>query len=953
MIHHISAKIARLLPIIERNPRRAIPHVRRLIAKSADQSPQAFAWGRFLLGWTLLYWEQFDAAREPLREALSLFQELQEPYGEARALYGLALADVLQFGSSNGQLDRCELLFQNFGSRTDRNRIQIYRAVELNSKSKYKDASELLEEFKDPIVEDNESIDYARWLRVRASAAIGLGDLEDAQRMLLESEAIFKRAKYQVDLAKCQFELAWLELNREDIQTSFELYSNAHDLFKKLDMPFRLAFCLKSLGLVQSRFGAYDIALSYTLKALETFTKYQRRRDIAGCQLNLGNIYFHAGRWDEALYCYIRAEQIYREADVSDELLFSIRNQAGVYEQLQNFDKALSLLRVHHNLTLDNDRNGEKAEGLLLQAQILARISPIEHSEAILELTQQAYEIFLRYHNQAGAADSLRVKAELLLKLGHPQEAEALLSQALPHVQAHAHILWAVEYGLAESAAAQSHSQQALTFYRKAATRMAGLRRRILSEHFSSSMYQQAEQLYQRGIRYASEQGDFETALLLSESQRSLVLQRMLIDHEPIRTDLGSAFETLRQEMQALMNDEAIERNQAASDQLITRYTELLVHSRHRDLVLRDHDLQPDTFQFDLYALRRDLQQLYQQEWTCLSYSFHGDGLLITIITPDGLDQTMRPFDAQLQKSLSQATDQQRLFITYADSTKLGSPARWKILRELGACLLPPAVIERLNPNHRLLIIPCEQLHGLLWSALRVEDCWLMQRAVIQLLPALNLVPLLAPRNRWRDERKVLLLGCSDFGDRMDALPNVQKELIALQNYYGERADCIFPATRKELLECATQAELQRYGCIHIASHGKIQTGRGLMAALMFADDDLLLSELAALELDGPLVTLSACEGAATDALPGEEAFSLSRAFLVAGARAVIASQVPVRDGIAMSFMEQYHASLERLSDPALALTETQRHHVLQYSDQGADWLGLPIGWGTFVITGL
>jgi CHAT domain-containing protein len=949
MSHQIPAKITRLLRIIERNPRRAMPYVCRLSTKSADASPQEMAWGRFCLGWTFLYWEKFDDARKHLNEALTSFQELGEAYGEARTLYGLALADVLQHGSSNGALDECARRFQALGSTNDFFRVQIYKAVEFNSIGSYTKASEWLEEHKDSPLEGGE-LDYARWLRVRASAAVGMGDLDDARQMLMESEAIFKRARYQVDLAKCRFELAWNELQHEDIQTAFELYSNAHVLFSKLDMPFRVAFCLKSLGMVQSRFGAYDIALSHTLRALEMFTEYQRRRDIAGCQLNLGNIYFHAGRWEEALYCYERAEQIYREADVSDELLSSIRNRAGVYEHLERFEEALVLLKKHHELTLDNNHRSERAEGLLLQAQILARISS-EHSEEIFDLTERAYKIFGQNGNLAGVANSLRTQAELLLRLGRAEEAEALFNQALPNIQAHAHILWAVHHGLAESAVAQSRPQQALHSYREAAIRMASLRRRILSEEFSSSMYQQAETLYQDGILYASAQRDYETALLLSESQRALVLQRMLIDHEPIRSDLGSAYETLRSEMQELMDDQAIERNREATDRLIARYTELLVHSRHQNVLVQDQAT--EDFHFDLGELREELQQQYKQEWTCISYSFHGDRLLATIITPDELEQEPIAFDAGFQKLIDRLNDKKRRDLNYVNLPKLGKPTRWENLDELGARLLPSALIERLNPNHRLLIVPCEQIHGVLWSALRVRGAWLMQQAVIQVLPALSILPLLAQRRRWQQERKVLLLGCSDFGGRMAELPNVEHELKALQSYYGERAESIFPATRKEVLERASRGELQEYGTIHIASHGQIRTGRGLMAALMFSDDDLLLSELAALELDGALVTLSACEGATTDLLPGEEAFSLSRAFLVAGARAILASQLPVRDGIAMAFMQYFHASLDRLQDPALALMETQRHHVNTYGDQGFDLLGLPIGWGSFVLTGV
>lgn len=103
---------------------------------------------------------------------------------------------------------------------------------------------------------------------------------------------------------------------------------------------------------------------------------------------------------------------------------------------------------------------------------------------------------------------------------------------------------------------------------------------------------------------------------------------------------------------------------------------------------------------------------------------------------------------------------------------------------------------------------------------------------------------------------------------------------------------------------------------------------RGVTAHLKLWDQDLWLAEVASLRLGGALVVLSACDGAGTHALPGDEVLSLSWALLAAGAAGVLASLWPVNDQAAREFMELFYTALCNHGNAGRALAEAQRQTV-------------------------
>ena len=168
-------------------------------------------------------------------------------------------------------------------------------------------------------------------------------------------------------------------------------------------------------------------------------------------------------------------------------------------------------------------------------------------------------------------------------------------------------------------------------------------------------------------------------------------------------------------------------------------------------------------------------------------------------------------------------------------------------------------------------------------------------------------------------------------------------EVVALQG-----ASAREPAVRQALSG-------KRY--IHLATHG-LSGGEALLAGLALTpptggepsgDDDgfLQLHEIYGLTLDADLAVLSACGTNTGTIVAGEGVFALSRGFLVAGARRVVASQWPVDDASTAALMGDLFRRVAG-TDPDYARALRDAKLRLRGSPAWAD----PFFWAPFVLTG-
>jgi CHAT domain-containing protein len=111
---------------------------------------------------------------------------------------------------------------------------------------------------------------------------------------------------------------------------------------------------------------------------------------------------------------------------------------------------------------------------------------------------------------------------------------------------------------------------------------------------------------------------------------------------------------------------------------------------------------------------------------------------------------------------------------------------------------------------------------------------------------------------------------------------------------------------------------------LHLACHAQFRSDNPRFSALHLHDGALTVEMAEALPLQACTVVLSACETGLAEVSTGDEMIGLVRAFLVAGAARVVASQWPVDDAVTASFMSQFYGALVRGLGAAQALSHAQ-----------------------------
>jgi CHAT domain-containing protein len=161
-----------------------------------------------------------------------------------------------------------------------------------------------------------------------------------------------------------------------------------------------------------------------------------------------------------------------------------------------------------------------------------------------------------------------------------------------------------------------------------------------------------------------------------------------------------------------------------------------------------------------------------------------------------------------------------------------------------------------------------------------------------------------------------------------------------------------FDAQREKL----TGGGLETYRIIHLATHGLLDTVNPDLSGLVFSlfDKDgkpqngfLKLQDTYNLHLPAELVVLSACQTGLGKELKGEGLIGLTRGFMYAGAKRVVASLWNVNDFATAELMGQfYKAMLKDGMSPVAALRAAQ----LAIRAQN-DWRD-PYYWAAFTVQG-
>jgi CHAT domain-containing protein/tetratricopeptide (TPR) repeat protein len=314
------------------------------------------------------------------------------------------------------------------------------------------------------------------------------------------------------------------------------------------------------------------------------------------------------------------------------------------------------------------------------------------------------------------------------------------------------------------------------------------------------------------------------------------------------------------------------------------------------------------------------------------------------------------------------------------------SPVEYKPqLRELYDLLVAP-VAEALPADGTPIVV---EPHGALWllpfaTLLAPDDTWLADRWPLLYSPSARVLEEIRhePDYGTPNDLKALVVGNPAMPKvplqdgltiRLKPLPGARKEAEAVAN--------LFPKERRTLLlgrkadRATVENLISEHGILHLATHGIAYADDPLASFVALAepdDGDGLLTARQIMDLSlaseavfqyansppmsstsGPkswspaadLVVLSACQ-TGLGKVAGDGMIGLCRAFLVAGARAVLVSQWSVSDEATAELMPAFYRDYLALDDKALALQRAMR--ALR-SQPGYDH---PRYWASFVVVG-
>lgn len=282
---------------------------------------------------------------------------------------------------------------------------------------------------------------------------------------------------------------------------------------------------------------------------------------------------------------------------------------------------------------------------------------------------------------------------------------------------------------------------------------------------------------------------------------------------------------------------------------------------------------------------------------------------------------------------------------------------------ELYDLVLRPALAAAGGAGDRadhLVLVPDGALAAVPFAALVDRDTgrFLIERYALSLAPSVRVYRrALARSRRWggAPPASVLAVGEPAYDrrlfPRLPPLPRAADEAAGVAALYpradlliGERAD----------LE-AFRRLAGSYEVLHFAGHALASAENPGYSALLLAPaggegaGTLFAHEVSDLDLAAcRLVVLAACDTGAGPVRGGEGVLSLARAFLAAGAPAVVESLWPVDDEAGAELFKTFHTRLRAGADPASALQAAQLA-LLHHPDERFQ---LPAKWAGFAVIG-
>lgn len=702
-----------------------------------------------------------------------------------------------------------------------------------------------------------------------------------------------------------------------------------------------------------------------------------------------GNAYLQQPQEGPALEAYRQALQrpeivqapalrAYARAN-SGEIL---RRQGKVQEAETALTEAIDLLDRHGEPT-------EKRRALALLAGIARERKQYRPAE---DLYRQALDLYAQTDDRQGESKTLAGLGHLYLEQGRFDEAQAAFTRALDLVEnlSGTHTLWHIHWGLGRCHRAAGQLDEAATQLQYGLDQIRARHQDLRTDEgkvtFLDSVRDAFEELIAVHLdRARSEPRAYEQALEVAEEARGQALRDLMGGRSRRRPPSGiraptnqprpSAADALPPDsMPQLWAEIAPGVPSASSEPMPWEQMAPGISSQPiepKPWVQMAAAVPAPPLSLDM----RPSEETSPESETPpplarLVFFVLADRCAVWAVTPDGqvhshtVDwgrEALSTRVAELRRALGVDEAQRGLRVArHVALAALPAPTDPRsLLHELYDALIAPVAEALPGDGTPVAIEP----HGALWlvpfaALLAPDDTWLADRWPLLYSPSAQVLDEIRtePDPGTPTSLRALVVGNPTMPEVppqdglqivLETLPGAEEEAHTIAALFGERCTLL---TGEQADRATVERLAERHGIVHLATHGVAYADAPLASFVALAKDAsgkglLTARDVLDLSLPADLVVLSACQ-TALGRVSGDGMIGLCRAFLVAGARAVLVSQWSVSDEATAALMAEFYRAYLAEDNKAVALQRAMR--ALRQRPQYAD----PSYWAPFVVVG-
>lgn len=911
----------------------------------------------------MAYYElgQPDQALEYLQQGLIIYREVGERVGEADVLnmigmlfdaqgnYEQALSYYLQalpIFVETGEL---------FGEGDARHNLgMVY--ISLGRYEEALDAyQELLERKQETGAEWWDSITF----QGMAMAYSGLGQYDQSLDYHQQTLEILRLFDAHEDIAIVLQGMAWDYLSQEQYTPALDHFMQALDLFRELDNMWEAAASLGGIATVYTALGQYDQALDYYMQVLEIAQAIGDWMWAGETLLGIGQVFYTIEYYDHALNVYLQAVELYQAVEEPWWEAVALGGMAWTHHALGQYDQALIYFEQTLNISRElGDRSGE-GDALNSIGQIYGNQGDFAQA---LDYLLQALDLYRETGNRPGEADALSGIGTANYELGQYEQAIDYFEQAvaiLAEVDRSSEIYMLGALGwLYED---QGRTEEAVARYARAVDLIEAIQADIRLRSGQVAFAGQAANVvpYDRLVTLLAS-SDPESAFNYAERARARSFLYQL-GNEHLTFGEGADAELMDQWQ--VKRDELTELYQARIN-LNTApkldpdaVTKLMQDIARAELELAQIEDQialqnPALNQFtgvDVPDLAT-IQATIPEDTTMLAYYVTEEQVFAFILTRSNL--TVIPLEITSAQLSAQVVAFSRAVYSRDANGNFVIPdegPQIAPLRQLHTWLYAP--LEESLTTTNLIVVPHDVLNYLPFVALTADGAhYLLDDFVISYVPSAAVHVTLSEAEPSVEGTPLVLAALPP-----EYFSELGAQIVADQ--LGVTVSLGDAATESLLRDQISAADV-----VHVAAHGYFDRSNPLSSYIALSSDtthdgSLEVREIYTLPLHErrPLVVLVSCETAAGRLSAGDDFQGLNRAFLLSGAREVIASLWLANDYATAVLTVEFYANRERGMSDAEALAVAQRTllHVYAVSEEFPKEWRAPFFWATLVLNGV